>query len=84
MTLVEKILAAHSGRDKVSSGEIIMAKVDIIMAHNASGPMAIREFRRIGVQKVFDPKQIILVSDHFVPNMDAESAENAKLLREFA
>ena len=84
MTLVEKILAAHCGRDKVSPGEIIMAKIDVIMAHDASGPMAIREFRRIGVPKVFDAGKIIMLADHFVPNMDGSCAENEKLVRDFA
>ncbi len=84
MTLVEKILAAHCDRDKVSPGEIIMAKVDLIMAHDSSGPMAINEFRGVGVKRVFDPAKIVLVADHHVPNLDGPSVGNTKLLRDFA
>ncbi len=84
MTMAEKILASHCGRDRVTPGEIIMAKLDVIMAHDATAPMAIREFRRIGVPRVFDPSRIVLVSDHNVPNQDGLSAENNKLMRDFA
>jgi len=84
MTLAEKILAAHSGKDRVSPGEFISAKVDVVLSNDITAPIAIREFRKIGVKKVFDPKKVIMVPDHFVPNKDIHSAEQAKLLREFA
>ena len=84
MTLAEKILAAHTDKKKVTSGEFISVRVDLILANDITAPIAIREFRRIGVKRVFDPKKIVMVPDHFVPNKDIASAEQAKLMREFA
>ncbi|MFC2044142.1 3-isopropylmalate dehydratase large subunit [Chloroflexota bacterium] len=83
-TLAEKILAAHTNRKKVSSGEFINVKVDLILANDVTAPIAIREFRRIGVDSVFEPKKIVMVADHFVPNKDITSAEQVKLMRDFA
>ena len=83
MTLAEKILAAHANKAKVSPGEFINVRVDLILANDITAPIAIREFRRIGVDKVFDPAKIVMVPDHFVPNKDIASAEQAKLMREF-
>ena len=73
MTLVEKILAAHSDRKKVTPGEFINPKVDVVLANDVTAPIAIREFRRMGVNKVFDPDKIVMVADHFVPNKDIHS-----------
>lgn len=84
MNLSEKILAAHAGKKTLSPGEFINPKVDVILANDITAPIAIREFRRIGVKKVFDPKKIVLVADHFVPNKDIASAEQTKIMREFA
>ncbi len=84
MTLVEKILAAHTDKKRVSPGEFINVRVDLILANDITAPIAIREFRRIGVKRVFDPKKVVMVPDHFVPNKDIASAEQAKLMREFA
>jgi len=84
MTLAEKILAAHTDKKKVSPGEFINVRVDLVMANDITAPIAIREFQRIGVDKVFDPKRVVMVPDHFVPNKDIASAEQAKLMREFA
>jgi len=84
LTLTEKILAAHSDKKKVSPGEFINARVDLVMANDITAPIAIREFQRIGVDKVFDPNKVVMVPDHFVPNKDVASAEQAKLMREFA
>jgi len=84
MTITEKILAAHSGREKVSPGEIVLAKCDLMLGHDVTAPPAIKEFRKIGVGKVKDPDRLVLVNDHFVPNKDIESAEQAKMMREFA
>ncbi len=83
MTLVEKILAAHCGRKKVIPGEFINARVDLILANDITAPIAIREFQRLGVDKPFDPKKVVMVADHFVPNKDITSAEQAKLMRDF-
>ncbi|MDH5695503.1 MAG: 3-isopropylmalate dehydratase large subunit [Dehalococcoidia bacterium] len=84
MTLAERILAAHSDKKKVSPGEFINVRADLILANDITAPIAIREFQRVGIDKVFDPKKIVMVPDHFVPNKDIASAEQAKLIREFA
>ncbi|MFC1951461.1 3-isopropylmalate dehydratase large subunit [Chloroflexota bacterium] len=84
MTLVEKILAAHTDKKKVSPGEFINVRVDLILANDITAPLTIREFRRVGIGRVFDPKKVVMVPDHFVPCKDIASAEQAKLLREFA
>ncbi len=83
MTIAEKIMAAHTDKKKVSPGEFVNVRVDVILANDITAPIAIREFRRIGIKKVFDPKKIVMVADHFVPNKDIISAENAKLMRDF-
>ncbi|MEE9401330.1 MAG: 3-isopropylmalate dehydratase large subunit, partial [Dehalococcoidia bacterium] len=84
MTLVDKILAAHSGKKVISPGELINVGVDLILANDITAPLAIKEFRRIGVNRVFDPHKVVMVPDHFVPNKDIPSAEQAKMMREFA
>ncbi|MBI2873241.1 MAG: 3-isopropylmalate dehydratase large subunit [Chloroflexi bacterium] len=84
MTIAEKILAAHSGRARVSPGDLLQVKVDFTMANDITGPMAIREVRNLGVGKVFDPQRVALVMSHFVPSKDIASATNAKTCRQFA
>ncbi len=84
MTITEKIFAAHSGRDFVKSGELINAKVDITLANDITGPIAISEFKKIGVKNVFDNSRVVFVPDHFVPNKDIKSAEQAKIVRDFS
>lgn len=83
MTLAEAILAAHAGRSKVSAGELVNVKVDLILANDITGPLSIQEFERIGVGKLFDPSKIVLVPDHFVPNKDIKAAEQAAIVRRF-
>lgn len=83
MTLAEKILAAHCGKKQVSAGEFVNVKVDIVLANDITAPIAIKEFRRLGV-KVFEPKKVVMVQDHFVPAKDINSAEQSKLMRDFA
>ena len=83
MTLTEKILAVHTDKKKVSPGEFINVRVDLILANDITAPIAIREFQRIGVDKVFDAKRVVMVPDHFMPGKDIASAEQAKLMREF-
>ena len=83
MTLAEKILAAHTNKKRVTPREFVNVRVDLILANDITAPIAIREFRRIGVAKVFDPKKVVMVPDHFTPNKDIASAEQAKLMREF-
>ena len=84
MTLSEKILAAHTGRGKVSPGEFINVKVDLVLSNDITAPIAIKEFNRLGVASVFDPTRVVMVPDHFCPNKDIQSAEQAKMMREFA
>ncbi|MGB9859085.1 MAG: 3-isopropylmalate dehydratase large subunit, partial [Moorellaceae bacterium] len=84
MTVTEKILAAHAGVDKVEPGQLINARIDLALGNDITAPLAIREFRQLGVEKVFDPEKVVLVPDHFTPNKDIKSAEQAKVLREFA
>ena len=83
MTLTEKILTAHIDNNTVSPGELINVRVDLILANDITAPIAIKEFRRLGVSKVFDPSKIVMVPDHFVPNKDIASGEQAKIMREF-
>jgi 3-isopropylmalate/(R)-2-methylmalate dehydratase large subunit len=84
MTLAEKILAAHGGLEKMSPGQLLRVPVDLVLANDITAPIAIREFERIGVEKVFDRSRVVLVADHFVPNKDIKSAEQCKLMRDFA
>ncbi|MFQ5647084.1 MAG: 3-isopropylmalate dehydratase large subunit [bacterium] len=84
MTVTEKILAAHCGRENVKPGELIQAKVDLVLANDVTAPIAIREFKKIGGKKVFDRERVTLVPDHYVPNKDIKSAEQAKILRDFS
>ena len=84
MTLVEQILAAHTDKKKVSPGEFINARVDLIMANDLTFPIAIKEFRQLGLDRVFDPQKIVFVPDHFTPAKDIASAEQVNLSRDFA
>ncbi len=84
MTITEKILAKHAGVKEVSPGDLINAKVDIALGNDITSPIAIKEFRRIGAKKVFNKRRVVLVPDHFTPNKDIASAEQCKILREFA
>ena len=84
MTMIEKIIAAHAGFDQVYPGQIVNARVDMVLGNDITAPVAIREFRKIGKDRVFDPERIVLVPDHFTPNKDIKSAEQAKILRDFA
>jgi len=84
VNLAEKILAAHAGRKEVAPGEFINARVDLVLSNDITAPIAIREFRRLGVKRVFDPEKIVMVADHFVPNKDILSAEQVRLMRDFS
>ncbi|MDD4568732.1 MAG: 3-isopropylmalate dehydratase large subunit [Tepidanaerobacteraceae bacterium] len=84
MTITQKILAKHSGKIFVEPGELIMAEVDLALANDITGPVAIEEFKKAGGRKVFDREKIALIPDHFAPNKDIKSAELCKALREFA
>lgn len=84
MTMAQKVLAEHCGREYVSPGEFVMARVDLVLANDITAPIAVREFRRMGAKRVFDSSRIALVPDHFIPQKDIKSAEQAKAMREFA
>jgi 3-isopropylmalate/(R)-2-methylmalate dehydratase large subunit len=84
MTITEKILAAHCGRKKIAPGELINAKVDLILANDITAPIAISEFRKIGAKDVFDKSRIALIPDHFAPQKDIKAAEQCKMLRDFS
>lgn len=84
MTMTEKILAKGAGRDSVSPGEIVEVKVDLVMTNDITAPLSIAEFKKTGLEKVFDPQKVVFVPDHFVPAKDIKSAEQAKIMREFA
>lgn len=83
MTMTQKILADHAGVKEVHAGELIEANVDIVMANDITGPMALPIFKKMA-NKVFDKDKVVLVPDHFTPNKDIKSAENSKAIREFS
>lgn len=83
-TITEKILAKHAVAKTVTPGELINAKIDIALGNDITAPIAIREFRKAGGKLVFNRNKIVLVPDHFTPNKDIKSAEQCKILREFA
>ena len=74
MTLTQKILAAHAGLPEVKAGQLINAKLDIVLGNDITTPVAINEFERAGFNSVFDKQHIAIVLDHFVPNKDIKSA----------
>jgi 3-isopropylmalate/(R)-2-methylmalate dehydratase large subunit len=84
MTITEKILAAHGGLKEVQPGMLINARVDIAMGHDVTAPIAIGEFKKAGGYKVFDRHKVVLVADHFTPNKDIQSAQQVKVMRDFA
>jgi 3-isopropylmalate/(R)-2-methylmalate dehydratase large subunit len=84
MTLTQKILALHSGKEQVQAGDFILADIDIALANDITAPPAIKEFKKMGKEKVFDKKKIALIPDHFTPNKDIKAAVQAKTVREFA
>ena len=83
MTMAEKILAAHAGLDEVEPGQLIECDLDLVLANDITAPIAIKTVREI-TDKVFDPTKIALVPDHYTPNKDIKSAEQAKIVRDFA
>ena len=84
MTMTQKILAAHAGLDSVTPGQLIQAKLDIVLGNDITTPVAINEFNKNGFNRVFDKDKIAIVLDHFVPNKDIKAAEQSKQCREFA
>lgn len=84
MTITEKILASHAGRDTVRPGDLVRVSVDLALANDITAPLAIGEFEKAGSEKLFDPEKVVLVPDHFAPNKDIASAEQCKRMRDFA
>ena len=84
MTMTQKILAAHSGKEAVSAGEIVMADLDMVLGNDITAPVAINEFMKTEKSGVFDREKVALVMDHFTPNKDIKAAEQCKKVREFA
>lgn len=84
MTMTQKILARHAGLTSVEAGQLIKADLDMVLGNDVTTPVAVKEFRKIGIDKVFDVNKIAIVPDHFTPNKDIKSAEQVKYIREFA
>ena len=84
MTMTQKILAAHAGLESVNAGQLIKAKLDIVLGNDITTPVAVNEFKKAGFDSVFDKDKIAIVLDHFVPNKDIKAAEQSKQCREFA
>ena len=84
MTMTQKILAAHAGLQEVTAGQLISAKLDLVLGNDITTPVAVNEFRKAGFDQVFDKDRIAIVLDHFVPNKDIKAAEQSKQCREFA
>lgn len=84
MTMTQKILASHAGLAEVTAGQLILAEVDMVLGNDITSPVAINEFEKIEVNRVFDKKKISMVMDHFVPNKDIKAAEQTKKCRDFA
>lgn len=84
MTITERIFAAHSGKKNVSAGELINAKVDLVLANDITAPIAISEFKKIGAKDVFNKDRVAFIPDHFAPQKDIKAAEQCKMLRNFS
>ena len=84
MTMTQKILAAHAGLDSVAAGQLISAKLDLVLGNDITTPVAVNEFQKAGFRDVFDKDRIAIVLDHFVPNKDIKAAEQSRQCREFA
>ena len=84
MTMTQKIMAQHSGLSEVTAGQLIKARLDMVLGNDITSPVAINEFNKIGIDKVFDVNKIAIVPDHFTPNKDIKSAEQVKVCREFS
>ncbi len=84
MTMTQKILAAHAGLDSVKAGQLIEADLDLVLANDITGPVAIHEVEKLNKKTVFDKDKIALVPDHFTPNKDIKSAEHCKCVRDYA
>lgn len=84
MTMTQKIIAAHAGLPEVHAGQLVTAKVDMVLSNDITGPVAIREMRKVGMDTVFDNTKVAMIPDHFSPAKDIKSAEQCKAIRDFA
>ena len=84
MTMTQKILAAHAGLDSVSAGQLILADIDLVLGNDVTTPVAVSEYKKLGLDKVFDKNKVAMVMDHFTPNKDIKAATQCKMCREFA
>jgi len=84
MTMIEKIIAAHTEYDELKPGQIVNADVDMVLGNDITTPVAIKEFNKIGVETVFDKDRVVIVPDHFSPSKDIQAAEQIKMIREFS
>ncbi len=84
MTITQKILADHAGKTMLEAGELINCRVDIVLGNDVTAPVAISEFEKLAQEHVFDQERIVLVPDHFAPNKDIKSAQQCKVMRDFA
>ena len=84
MTMAEKILAAHAGLEEVRPGQLVECDLDLVLANDITAPIAIKVFNELGAERVFDSERVCLVPDHYAPNKDIKSAEQAKTMRDFA
>lgn len=84
MTMTQKILAKHAGLPSVKAGQLIEAKLDLVLGNDITSPVAVSEFKKFDTDKVFDKDKIAIVPDHFTPNKDIKAAEQCKCIREFA
>ena len=84
MTMTQKILAAHAGLPEVQAGQLIEARLDLVLGNDVTTPPAIEVFSKTGAGSVFDRSKVVLVPDHFTPNKDIKSAENCAMIRRFA
>ncbi len=83
MTMTQKVLAAHAGVEKVEAGELILANLDLVLGNDITSPVAIAEYNKLGIDKVFDSEKVTMVMDHFAPNKDIKAAEQCKMCRNF-
>ncbi len=81
MTMTQKILADHAGLEEVTAGQLIKSRLDLVLGNDVTAPVAVNEFRKIGLGKVFDTQKIAIVPDHFTPCKDIKSAELVKTIR---
>lgn len=83
MTMTQKILAAHAGLESVEAGQLVLVDVDRVLGNDITSPVAIKEFNKIGVDKVYDTEKVTMVMDHFAPNKDIKAAVQCKMCRDF-